>query len=72
MINRKVWWGWRDSATFGAVVLTLKATGEALWFAMAIVRLTTTVRGPISEQCKYQSRASKGHEDKEWRLTVKP
>ncbi len=32
--------------TFGAVVLTLKATGEALWLAIVSVRLTTAVRGP--------------------------
>jgi len=34
------------SVTFGAVVLTLKATGSEFWFVIVRERLTTWVRGP--------------------------
>lgn len=38
----------RLSLTFGAVVLTLNATGCALLFVTVSVRLTSTVRGPAA------------------------
>ena len=33
--------------TFGAVVLTLNATGWGLWFVMVKERLTRVVSGPV-------------------------
>lgn len=38
-----------ESVTFGAVVLTLKATGCEFWFVIVKERLTTCVRGPVTE-----------------------
>ena len=35
--------------TFGAVVLTLKATGWELWFVIVNERLTRAVNGPSKE-----------------------
>ena len=50
----------RNKGTLGAVVLTLKATGCALWFVMANARLTCCVRGPAHDasafgQCRRQT-----------------
>lgn len=53
--ERSTAWRWLEcmekhrellSLTFGAVVLTLNATGCALLFVTVSVRLTSTVRGP--------------------------
>ena len=58
--------------TFGAVVLTLNATGDALWFEIESVRLTTTVRGPTFERGKTTSIASSFWPRGRDLLTVEP